>query len=100
MNTGNYYQTGDVLYKAVGEIPTGAKKIKGNLIHQGRDHHHLIEGKFELFQAGNDMFIKANGKCKLTHPEHKTVEIPKGFYMKGIVVEYDHFLEESREVID
>jgi hypothetical protein len=96
----DYRQTGDVLYFEVSAIPETAKKIKGNLIHQGRDHHHLIEGKFELMKDGDVMFIKANGKCKLTHPEHKTIELPKGLYKKEIVQEYDHFLEESRKVVD
>ena len=95
-----YLQTGDVLYFKVNSIPKNAKKIKGNLIHKGRDHHHLIEGKFDLLSEGNDFYIKVNSKCKLTHPEHKTLEIEKGFYKKGIVMEYDHFLEESRQVID
>lgn len=95
-----YLQTGDVLYFKIDSIPESAKKIKGNLIHQGRDHHHLIEGKFDLYSIGDDMFINVKAKSKLTHPEHKTIEIPKGFYKKSIVVEYDHFLEESRQVID
>jgi hypothetical protein len=96
----NYLQTGDVLYFKTDSIPVGSKKVKGNLIHQGRDHHHLIEGLFQLFDSGGDMFIEVKAKSKLTHPEHKTISIPKGFYKKGIVVEYDHFLEESRQVID
>jgi len=100
MDHTKYYQTGDVLYFPTLTIPKTAKKIKGNLIHQGRDHHHLIEGKFELFQEGDEMFINVKAKSKLTHPEHKTIEIPKGLYKKGIVQEFDHFLEESRQVID
>lgn len=99
MNT-EYYQTGDVLYFKIESIPKAAKKTKGNLIHQGRDHHHLIEGKFEILSLNDDMFINVKAKSRLTHPEHKTIEIPKGLYKKGIVVEYDHFLEESRRVID
>lgn len=95
-----YFQTGDVLYKPVKTIPKKAKKIKGNLIHQGRDHHHLISGKFNLFQDGDNLFIKATARCELTHPEHKTVTLPKGLYKKDIVMEYDHWLEESRKVID
>lgn len=100
MNDTEFYQTGDVLYFKADSIPKGSKKIKGNIIHQGRDHHHLIEGSFQLFESNGEMFIDVKTKSKLTHPEHKTISIPKGVYKKGIVVEYDHFLEESRRVID
>jgi hypothetical protein len=95
-----FYQTGDVLYFKQDKLPTKSKVVKGNVVHKGRDHHHLIEGKFELLKNGDDIFINAKAKCKLTHPEHKTIELPKGFYKKEVVMEYDHFLEESRVVID
>lgn len=95
-----YLQTGDVLYFGIDSIPKGSKKIKTSIVHEGRDHHHTISGKFEILKNGDDLFIKAAGPCKLLHPEHKTIELPKGLFKKGIVNEYDHFLEESRKVID
>jgi hypothetical protein len=95
-----YFQTGDVLYKKQDKLPKGLKKIKGNLIHEGRDHHHLIKGKFELLTLGGDLFIKVKETCQLTHPEHKTVDLPPGIYKKMIVMEYDHMAEESRQVQD
>lgn len=95
-----YFQTGDILYKQVDSIPKSIKKIPGNLIHQGENHHHLIDGDFELFDGEEGFFIEAKGACLLTHPEHKTIELPQGIYKKEIVVEYDHWLEESRNVID
>lgn len=96
----NYFQTGDVLYKQTKELPEGLKAVPGNLIHQGYNHHHTIEGDFELMQGEGDSYIVAKGACKLLHPEHKTVEIPSGIYKKEIVKEYDHWDEESRNVID
>lgn len=96
----SYFQTGDVIYHEEKSIPVNLKKIAGNLIHQGRDHHHLIDGDFELFDGNDGFFIDAKSTCKLTHPEHKTIELPAGIYRKGIVVEYDHLTEESRQVID
>lgn len=95
-----YFQTGDVLYKQVEALPKGLKKLKGNLIHKGQNHFHRIEGKFALYEGAAGFFIKAEGKCALTHEEHKTIALPKGLYKKDIVLEYDHFLEESRQVID
>lgn len=96
----NYFQTGDVLYKETQAIPKGAKKVAGNLIHKGQNHHHTIKGKFELFELDGKMFIESKTDCALEHEEHKTITLPKGKYEKGIVVEYDHFLEESRAVVD
>jgi hypothetical protein len=95
-----YLQTGDVLYKQVDKLPKKLKKLKGNLIHQGRDHHHLIEGKFQLHEGDEGFFIETKGMCSLTHPEHKTLMLEKGLYKKEIVQEYDHWTEESRAVID
>lgn len=95
-----YYQTGDVLYKQIDKKPKGFKKAKGNLIHKGNSHNHTISGNFELFLNKSEMLINAKGICKLLHPEHKTIVLPKGLYKKDILQEYDHFLEESRKVID
>lgn len=95
-----YFQTGDVLYFKTESIPKAAKPIKGNLIHQGNNHKHTISGKFKLYKTKDDMFIRCDGTCKLLHEEHKIISIPKGIYKKGIVMEYDHWLEESRQVID
>lgn len=36
----------------------------------------------------------------VTHDEHKPIPIPKGKMAAGRVIEYDHFLEESRRVVD
>lgn len=96
-----YLQTGDVIYKSIDKLPRlGRKKIAGNLIHKGENHHHVIQGKFALYTHGDEMFIDAKGTCQLEHEEHKTLELPKGVYKKELVNEYDHFLEESRKVID
>jgi len=95
-----FLQTGDVLYHSRKTLPSGLEKIKGGLIHQGRDHPHTIEGAFALWKKGEALFIEAVEPCALKHPEHKTVMLPPGIYEKGVVQEYDHLLEESRAVID
>ena len=102
MNISNdYYQTGDVLYFKIDKKPTGFKKIVGNLIHKGQDHEHTIQGSFELLvNKEGQMIIDVKRKSVLKHQEHKDVAIPKGLYLKRIVLEKDHFLEEVREVID
>lgn len=95
-----YFQTGDVLYKEIDSIPDSAKLFESNLIHQGNDHQHLIEGSFKLYKDNEDLYIQADEECSLLHDEHKTIKLKKGLYKKDIVIEYDHFLEESRDIID
>lgn len=95
-----YLQTGDVLYKQVNEIPVAARKVQGDLIHKGENHHHTIKGSFGLFDEDGTLYIDAVESCELLHEEHKTLVLPVGKYRKDIVLEYDHFLEESRRVID
>lgn len=95
-----YLQTGDVLYKETPTIPKGAKKLAGSLVHKGENHHHTIRGKFTLLEHEGKMFIDAKTPCKLEHEEHDTLTLPAGKYVKELVQEYDHWLEESRAVID
>lgn len=95
-----YFQTGDILYKTTDLLPKDAEEISGNIIHKGNDHLHSIEGDYQLYLLGNEMFILAKDTCNLNHEEHKTIKLPKGLYKKEIVLEYDHWLEESRNIID
>lgn len=97
---GTYYQTGDVLYFKTAAIPKGARKLKTDLFHQGDNHHHRVKGKFQIYKLGEDMFLECKGTCDLYHEEHETIKAKKGIYKKGIVMEYDHLLEESRKVVD
>ncbi len=96
-----YNQQGDVLMFKVDSKPKGLKKVKSNLVHKGNSHNHTLTGNFRLYETKElGIFIVANENCKLVHPEHKTIKLSKGIYKKEIVLEYDHFLEESRQVID
>jgi hypothetical protein len=99
-----YIQQGDVILTKC-ELPIVVDEIKGNVIHQGDNHSHTIDGDFKLLKAGNDFFVCTNSICTLEHCEHGRIEkkyrtITEGIYKKSIVLEYDHFTEESKEVID
>lgn len=59
----------------------------------------MLSGDFNLFIKDDVKYLDSYG-CQLNHEEHKSFEIPKGFYRLEFVQEYDHFLEESRNVID
>ena len=53
-----------------------------------------------LVDKNGKMYFKNEIPVEIEHQEHKTIEIPAGIWEIEKVVEYDHFLEEAREVID
>ena len=99
MNRTLEYQQGDVLLFSGVEIPKSLKPVKTNLLWKGQQHHHRVRGKFSITKKGDLVFLKSQG-CELFHEEHKTLKIPTGVYQLSIVNEFDHWLEESRKVID
>lgn len=92
------FQQGDVLLKQT-EKPLNVNILESDLLHKGQNHHHRVKGKFKIGENAEGRFVHSKGAV-LFHEEHKDVVIPAGFYKLGIVMEYDHFLEESRQVID
>lgn len=98
-----YFQQGDVLLKDFGMTQISKDKkptvSKSNLLWKGQNHHHRVKGKFKILKHGDVTLLKSDG-CTLFHEEHKDIKIPKGVFQLSIVQEYDHFLEESRAVID
>lgn len=94
-----YYQQGDVLIKKTEAVK--AKAVQGSLLHKGQNHNHTLKGgEFKILSDGDKKYLKVDKATTLTHIEHRHFKIPKGFYAVEIVKEYDHFLEESRNVID
>ena len=115
-------QQGDVILKKVGnfgvfeiehsEIPTLAKEVKGNLLLKGQTNSHaLYGGKFRLLQHENTLFVdvqeptvldhvKDHNSLNPEHAEHHAQTIEVGQYFLAPLMEYDHLLEESRQVID
>lgn len=119
--TSPYIQQGDCLIKKCGNfdvfekeyasIPESAKPVPGNLVLKGQTNSHaLYGGKFQLLENEGVLFIKVDEPTVLDHvkdhlsvrenAEHHAQWIPKGEYFFDGVLEYDHLLEESRQVID
>jgi hypothetical protein len=98
------YQHGDVLVKSFdGILPK--KSLITNIILKSDvtgHSHHLLNGKFSLKEGKEkELFLNVISKSvDLVHEEHHTINIPKGKYKITFVREYDHFLEEARQVID
>jgi hypothetical protein len=97
----NYVQQGDVLLFNESFLARGKKKVAGDLLHKGENHsHRLCGGAFQIFTDGTTRFVSVTRATTLTHDEHKPIRLEKGEYRMGIVLERDHFLEESRQVVD
>lgn len=100
---------GDLVFKKVKEFPSGLEKLKysGSFsLQEGETtgHHHLLvadKSDVEILQDKNgNYYISINGKAVMTHPEHKTIEIPKGNWKMEHEQEKDWFSLEVRQVID
>lgn len=80
------------------------KKRDGGIVREGETtgHAHRILGTdFQLYQLGARLFGRIlSGDCRIVHEEHGTIELPVGDYEFTPTVEYDHFTERSRRVVD
>ena len=106
-----FYQQGDVKIHPVGSIVNGEKVIfpesPKKLDHltlavgEATGHHHTItDGEAVLYEENGVLYLHVEKESTLTHQEHAPIVLPKGDYKIKIVKEYDHFLEESRNVAD
>jgi len=105
----NYYQQGDVLIKPI-VLPSDVKKVspkdRGYILAEGEatgHAHRIIEIEsdiIEMFEKDGQLYVKNKKPVSIVHEEHKTIEIPQGEWKIEIVKEYDHFLEEARNVQD
>ena len=97
-------QQGDVILRKT-EIDLSEAKDCGHLtLAEGEvtGHSHRIrEGQAKLLMLGTVMYLKViSEQAKLFHDEHGEINVPSGIYEVGRVKEYDHFKEESRQVVD
>lgn len=108
------YRQGELVFIPVTELPSWAREqlakgtSLGNCIREGEvsGHKHeintgvLVEKEDDtLWQEGSvsnsvklpqgEMFLTSDNKIEVRHPEHKTLELPKGDYVIRIQREYD-----------
>lgn len=100
-----YWQHGDVLVKAIDELPAGLVEAKTNVLQEGEatGHAHRLYGDgFTVFEEPKtkEKYLRLVQPAALRHEEHKQIDLPPGNYRIGIVREYDHFSEEARRVAD
>lgn len=100
------YQQGDVLIEAVDAIPPDARHRpmpSGRVVLAESDltgHAHAVHEQLDVFERNGTLYCRGESPFTLRHEEHHAITIPPGTYTVRIVLEYDHFLEESREVQD
>lgn len=103
MNKKVFYQQGDVIIKRIVTIPRGERLSHLTLAKgEATGHHHTItEGDASLHEREGTLYLKVESEnAILTHQEHNPITIEKGDYQIGIVKEYDHLLQEERNVAD
>ncbi len=96
-----YFQTGDILYFTT-SLPKDISVVEnGVILHSDTTGNtHKVHNGLLYRDKDGKMYITAKENTTLTHPEHKDLKLPEGDYELRIVKEYDHLLEESRNVID
>ena len=97
-----YWQAGDILFKEATFLTIGLKLVKSNIIKLGSasGHAHTLSGGKLYQDKNNNMFIVAGKDTSAEHDEHKSIALPVGKYRVDVVKEFDHFLEESKQVQD
>ncbi|MHA1250068.1 MAG: hypothetical protein ACTSRP_08780 [Candidatus Helarchaeota archaeon] len=75
------YRQGDLLFKRIKIIPKKAKEKDDNIILEGEltGHAHCILSGTVL-TLDNNIYVKAEKNARVIHNEHRTIELPEGFY--------------------
>ena len=84
----NMKRQGDLLFKELAEFPSTrlvkfwtegdeAVLVSGEVT----GHSHKLKGKFDLYRDETKaMYFEVRSKAKVTHEEHKTINLDKGKY--------------------
>lgn len=96
ISIGDFIQQGDVILTYRGDIEYPNDPNMTTICHTGNNHQHSFSSPVAV--VGDSFYLI--GKTILEHQEHDHIELVGGEWHKTIVKEYDHWLEESREVID
>jgi hypothetical protein len=95
------YRHGDVMIWAIDKLPKGIEPHRGSVLHSGDNNSHdIISGDAFIGESSGKKFLVCKSEVTLDHAEHGKGVLPEGIYEIRIKREYDHMLEESREVVD
>ena len=97
------FRHGDLLIKEVSSIPNTAVPLSTNIIAEGEKtgHNHELKGSHQVFEMlDKQLYFEAKQDVILKHPDHNTLEIPKGHYIVEHQRRYDPFEDTQEEVVD
>ena len=122
--TRNLYRHGDLLITRINAVPQSAINISSKIIAEGEvsGHKHTLVGQatvrilpgreaghkiIERVERGHvsinripELYFSASEDVKLTHEEHKTLELPRGSYKVTKEREFNPCEDLTTEVLD
>ena len=97
------FRQGDLLIRKVPSIPKTAIPTSTNIIAEGEKtgHNHELKGSHQVFEMlDKQLYFEAKQDVILKHPDHNTLDIPKGRYIVEHQRRYDPFEDTQEEVMD
>ena len=100
--TAKIFRHGDLLIREIWSIPSDAVQKSTNIIAEGEKtgHNHQLVGSHQIFETGEVTYFEAKQELSIEHPEHNTIQIPKGNYKILHEREYNPLKNIEKEVID
>ena len=98
-----FFRHGDLLIRKVPSIPKTAIPTSTNVIAEGEKtgHNHELKGAQQVFETlDKQLYFEAKQDVILKHPEHNTLDIPKGCYIVEQQRRYNPFEDIQEEVVD
>ena len=100
--TAKIFRHGDLLIREIWSIPSDAVQKSTNIIAEGEKtgHNHQLVGSHQIFETDEATYFEAKQELSIEHPEHNTIQIPKGNYKILHEREYNSFKNIEKEVVD
>ena len=103
MGTIKIMRHGDIMIKTFDgfKIPSEVLLVSSRSLFKGQQHEHYFKDESQLMgDFEGKTYLKVLVPATVDHEEHGVGEIPAGEYYVERKLEYDHMLEESRQVVD
>ena len=96
--TPKFFRHGDLLIAKVSSIPKSASPTSTNIIAVGEKtgHNHELNGSHRIYELDKYLYFEAKQDLEVKHPEHNTIQIPKGNY--AVVHEREYNLLNNFEI--
>ena len=100
--TAKIFRHGDLLIREIWTIPENTVPKSTNIIAEGEKtgHNHTLNGSHQIFETDETMYFEAKQELSIEHPEHNTINIPKGVYKVAHEQSWNPFLIREEDVAD